>query len=99
MHKFINFHNGRVNVTSYRRPEGQLTTLDDLITCACAIEGSDDYLTADFSADALCKHPLACEFLNRYGVNCGTRHGGNVMVLDWDSFIVSPYNTVMLDIA
>lgn len=99
MHKFINFHNGRVNVTSYRRPEGQLTTLDDLITCACAIEGSDDYLTADFSADALCKHPLACEFLNRYGVNCGTRRGGTVMVLDWDSFIVSPYNTVMLDIA
>ena len=98
MHKFINFHNGRVNVTSYRRPEGQLTTLDDLITCA--IEGSDDYLTADFSAAALCKHPRACEFLNRYGVNCGTRRGGIVMVLDWDSFIVvRADNTVMLDIA
>ena len=99
MHKFINFREGQIHVTSYRRPEGQLTTLDDLITCA--IEGSDDYLTADFSAEALCKHPRACEFLNRYGVNCGTRRGGGiVMVLDWDSFIVvRADNTVMLDIA
>ena len=99
MNKFINFHNGRINVTSYRRPEGQLTTLDDLITCA--VEGSSDgYLTADFSADALCKHPKACEFLNRYGVNCGTRRGGTTMVLDWDSFIVvRADNTVVLDIA
>ena len=98
MHKFINFHNGRVNVTSYRRPEGQLTTLDDLITCA--IEGSDGSLTADFSADALCKHPEAHAFLTQYGVNCGSRHGGTVMVLDWDSFIVvRADNTVVLDIA
>ena len=98
MHKFINFREGQIHVTSYRRPEGQLTTLDDLITCA--IEGLDDYLTADFSADALCKHPRACEFLNRYGVNCGTRRGGTVMVLDWDAFIVvRADNTVMLDIA
>ena len=98
MNKFINFREGQIHVTSYRRPEGQLTTLDDLITCA--IEGSDDYLTADFSAEALCKHPKACEFLNRYGVNCGTRRGGIVMVLDWDSFIVvCADNTVMLDIA
>ena len=99
MHKFINFREGQIHVTSYRRPGAQLTTLDDLITCA--IEGSEDgYLTADFSADALCKHPNACEFLNRYGVNCGTRRGGTVMVLDWDSFIVSTYyNTVVLDIA
>ena len=98
MHKFINFREGQIHVTSYRRHEGQLTTLDDLITCA--IEGSDDYLTADFSAEALCKHPRACEFLNRYGVNCGTRRGGTVMVLDWDSFIVvCADNTVMLDIA
>ena len=97
MHKFINFREGQIHVTSYRRPEGQLTTLDDLITCA--IEGSDDYLTADFSAEALCKHPKACEFLNRYGVNCGTRRGGIVMVLDWDAFIVvRADNTVMLDI-
>ena len=98
MHKFINLREGQIHVTSYRRLEGQLTTLDDLITCA--IEGSDDYLTADFSAEALCKHPQACEFLNRYGVNCGTRRGGIVMVLDWDSFIVvCADNTVMLDIA
>ena len=95
MNKFINFQEGRIHVTSYRRPEGQLTTLDDLITCA--VEGSSDgYLTADFSADALCKHPKACEFLNRYGVNCGTRRGGTITVLDWDSFIVAD-NTVMLD--
>ena len=98
MHKFINYREGQIHVTSYRRPEGQLTTLDDLITCA--VEGSDDYLTADFSADALCKHPEAYEFLNRYGVNCGTRRGGTVMVLDWDSFIVvRADNTVVLDIA
>ena len=97
MHKFINFHEGQIHVTSYRRPEGQLTTLDDLITCA--VEGSDGYLVAGFSADALCKHPRACEFLNRYGVNCGTRRDGTVMVLDWDSFIVCADNTVMLDIA
>ena len=98
MHKFINYHEGRIHVTSYRRPEGQLTTLDDLITCA--VEGSDGYLTATFSAAALCKHPEACEFLTRYGVNCGTRRGGAVMVLDWDSFIVvRADNTVVLDIA
>ena len=99
MNKFINFREGQIHVTSYRRPEGQLTTLDDLITCA--VEGSSDgYLTADFSADALCKHPKACEFLNRYGVNCGTRRGGTmVLVLDWDSFTVRADNTVMLDIA
>ena len=92
MHKFINFREGQIHVTSYRRPEGQLTTLDDLITCA--IEGSDDYLTARFSADALCKHSRACEFLNRYGVNCGTRRGGTVVVLDWDSFVLRADNTV-----
>ena len=97
MHKFINFHEGRVNVTSYRRPDAQLTTLDDLITCA--IEGSGDYLTADFSADALCKHPEAHAFLTQYGVKCGSRHGGIVMVLDWDSFIIRADNTVVLDIA
>ena len=98
MHKFINFREGQIHVTSYRRPEGQLTTLDDLITCA--IEGSDDYLTADFSAEALCKHPRACEFLTQYGIKCGSRRGGIVMVLDWDSFIVvRADNTVMLDIA
>ena len=96
MHKFINFQEGQIHVTSYRRPEGKLTTLDDLITCA--VKGSDDYLTADFSADALCKHPDACAFLNQYGVNCGIRRGGAVMVLDWDSFIVRADNTVVVDI-
>ena len=94
MNKFINLRNGRISAASYRLPECRETTLDDLITCA--IEGSDDYLTADFSADALCKHPLACEFLNRYGVNCGTRRGGGtVMVLDWDSFCIRADNTVV----
>ena len=97
MHKFINFREGQIHVTSYRRPEGQLTTLDDLITCA--VEGSDDYLVADFSAGALCKHPKACEFLNRYGVNCGTRRDGTVMVLDWDAFVIAADNTVTVDIA
>lgn len=97
MNKFINFRDGRINITSYRRPEGQVTTLDDLITCA--VEGSYDYLTADFSADELCKHPRAHDFLNRYGVRCGTRRGGEVLVLDWDSFLVRADNTVIVDIA
>ena len=78
MNKFINFRNGRISVTSYRHTDHQVTTLDDLITCA--VEGSDDYLTAAFDADELCKHPHACEFLNRYGVNCGTRRGGAVVI-------------------
>ena len=97
MHKFINFRDGRITVTSYRRPDHQVTSLDDLI--ACAIAGSGDYLTASFDTDELCKHPEAHAFLNRYGVNCGTRHGGTVMVLDWDSFITRADNTVVLDIA
>ena len=92
MNKFINFRNGRINVTSYRYTDHQVTTLDDLISCA--VEGSDDYLTADFSADELCKHPEACEFLNRYGVKCGNR-----IVLDWDSFVVFADNTVVVDFA
>ena len=96
MNKFINLRNGRINVTSYRYPDHQLTTLDDLITCAVA--GSDDYLTADFSADALCKHPEAGEFLTQHGVKCGTRrHGGVVMVLDWDAFVLLADNTVVVD--
>lgn len=97
MHKFINFRNGRITVTSYRHTDHQVTSLDDLITCAIA--GSDDYLTASFDTDELCKHPEAHAFLNRYGVNCGTRHGGTVVVLDWDSFIIRADNTVVLDIA
>ena len=97
MHKFINFRNGQIHVTSYRRPDHQLTTLDDLITCA--IEGSGDYLTASFDTDELCKHTEAQAFLTQYGIKCGSRHGGIVMVLDWDSFIIRADNTVVLDIA
>ena len=97
MNKFINLRNGRINVTSYRYVDHQATTLADLI--ACAIEGSDDYLTADFSADELCKHPRACEFLTQYGIKCGSRHGGVVMVLDWDAFLLLADNTVVVDIA
>ena len=97
MNKFINLRNGRVNVTSYRYTDHKATTLDDLITCA--VEGSDDYLTADFTADELCKHPRACDFLNQYGIKCGSRHGGTVMVLDWDAFLLLADNTVVVDIA
>ena len=97
MNKFINLRDGKINVTSYRHTDHQVTSLDDLITCAIA--GSDDYLTASFDTDELCKHPEAHAFLNRYGVNCGTRHGGTVVVLDWDSFIIRADNTVVLDIA
>ena len=97
MNKFINLRNGRINVTSYRYPDHQLTTLDDLIINA--IEGTGDYLTADFTTGELCKHPRAGEFLNRYGVKCGTRRGGTVVVLDWDAFIILSDNTVVEDIA
>ena len=90
MNKFINLRNGRINVTSYRYTDHQATTLDDLITCA--VMGSDDYLTADFSADALCKHPRAYEFLTQYGVKCGSR-----LVLDWDAFLLLADNTVVVD--
>ena len=92
MNKFINLRNGRVNVTSYRYVDHKATTLDDLI--ACAVSGSDDYLTADFTTDELCKHPLAGEFLTQYGVKCGSRH-----VLDWDAFVILSDNTVVVDIA
>ena len=97
MNKFINLRNGRINVTSYRYTDHQATTLDDFITCA--VEGSSDYLTADFSADALCKHPKACDFLNQYGIKCGSRRGGTVVVLDWDAFVILSDNTVVVDIA
>ena len=59
MNKFINLRNGRISTTIYRLPECRETTLDDLITCA--IQKSDDYLTA--SADELYKHP---DFLNEF---------------------------------
>ena len=41
MNKFINIRNGQISVTSYRHPEGQVTTLDDLITCAVAGDMKD----------------------------------------------------------
>ena len=97
MNKFINLRNGRVNVTSYRYTDHTATTLDDFITCA--VEGSSDNLTADFSADELCKHPVACAFLTQYGIKCGSRRGGTVVVLDWDAFVVFADNTVVVDIA
>ena len=95
MNKFINLRNGRINVTSYRYADHKATTLDDFITCA--VEGSDDYLTADFDTNELCKHPKACDFLNQYGIKCGSRHGGTVFVLDWDAFVVFADNTVVVD--
>ena len=97
MNKFINLRDGRVNVTSYRYTDHQVTSLDDLITCA--VEGKGDYLTASFDADELCGHPKACDFLKQYGVKCGSRRGGTVVVLDWDAFVVRTDNTVVLDIA
>ena len=97
MNKFINLRNGRVNVTSYRYADHQATTLDDLITCA--VEGSSDYLTADFDTNELCKHPKAYDFLTQHGVKCGSRHGGTIVVLDWDAFLLLADNTVVVDIA
>lgn len=97
MHKFINLRDGRIDISSYRYADHQVTTLTDLINNA--VEGKGDYLTADFSADALCAHPEAGEFLKQYGVKCGTRRGGVVVVIDWDSFVVFADNTVTVDIA
>ena len=86
MNKFINLRNGRINVTSYRYADHQATTLDDLTTNA--MQGTGDYLTASFTTGELCQHPQACDFLNQYGIKCGSRRGGTVMVLDWDAFVV-----------
>ena len=72
MNKFINIRDGKISVTSYRPADCQATTLDDLITCAVA--GTDDYLTACFATDELCKHPLAYDFLNAYGIECGNHY-------------------------
>ena len=91
MNKFINLQDGRVNVASYRLPDCQVTALTDLISRA--VEGSDDYLTASFGADELCKHPAACEFLERYGVKWGSR-----VALADEAFAVQG-NTVVVDIA
>lgn len=95
MNKFINIRDGRINVSSYRYDDYRATTLEDFISCA--VEGLGDYLTADFSTNALCAHPEAGEFLKRYGVRCGTHRGGEVVVLDWDAFILFNDNTVMMD--
>ena len=95
MNKFINLRNGRINVTSYRYPDHQATTLDDLITNA--VEGTGAYLTASFTTGELCKHPEAGEFLNQHGIKCGSRQGGTVMLLDWDAFIILSDNTVVVD--
>lgn len=95
MNKFINLRDGRIDISSYRYADHQVTTLDDLINNA--VEGKGDYLTASFDANALCAHPEAHEFLNRYGVKCGTRRGGVVVVIDWDSFLVFADNTVVVD--
>ena len=95
MNKFINFRNGHITVTSYRHADHQVTTLDDLI--ACAVAGEGDYLTADFDAEELCKHPEACAFLTKYGASCGNHRGGEVVVLDWVVFVVYADNTVVVD--
>lgn len=70
MNKFMNLQNGKISVTTYRPCDCQATTLDDLITHA--VTGLDDYLTASFDADELCAHPRAYDFLNEYGVKCGS---------------------------
>ena len=51
MNKFINIRDGKISVTSYRPADCQATTHDDLITCA--VEGTDDCLTASFDAEDL----------------------------------------------
>ena len=76
MNIFINIRDGLINDTSYRPSNCQATTLDDLMTEALA--GSDEYLTASFDADELCKHPQACAFLDEYGAERANCAGAEV---------------------
>ena len=101
MNKFINLRDGKINDTSYRPSNCQVTTLDDLITQAVA--GSDDYLTASFDPDELCKHPQAYDFLNEYGnehANCaGAGAGAEVKAVyefAGEEFAVLSDNTVVV---
>ena len=82
MNKFINIRDGKISDTSYRPADCQATTLEDLI--AHAVAGTDDYLTASFDADELCKHHQVCAFLDEYGVKCGSHYefaGENFVIL------------------
>ena len=79
MNIFINIRDGLINNTSYRHSNCQATTLDDLMTEALA--GSDDYLTAIFDADELCKHRQAYDFLNEYGAERANCAGAEVKAL------------------
>ena len=95
MNKFINIRDGRAYITSYRHTNCLETTLDDLITCA--VEGSSDNLTADFDADELCEHPCAYDFLNQYGIKCGSRHEGTeILLLSAEEFVILSDNTVVV---
>ena len=90
MNKFINIRDGKISVTTYRPVDCQATTLDDFITHAVA--GSDDYLTASFDADELCKHPHAYDFFNEYGVKCGSSYE-----FADEKFVILANNTVVVD--
>lgn len=96
MNTFINLIHGLISDTSYRPVGCQVTTLDDLITQA--VTGSDDYLTASFDADELCKHPQAYDFLNAYGVKYGSRYEGTEILyeLAGEEFAVLADNTVVV---
>ena len=95
MNKFINIRDGRAYIASYRHTNCLETTLDDLITQT--VTGSEDYLTADFDADELCEHPCAHDFLNQYGIKCGSRPGGTeILLLSDEEFAVLTDNTVVI---
>ena len=97
MNIFINIRDSLINNTSYRPSNCQATTLDDLITCAVA--GSDDYLTASFDPDELCKHPQACAFLDEYGnerANCAGAEVKAVYEFAGEEFAVLSDNTVVV---
>ena len=89
MNKFINIRSGKISDTSYRPVDCQATTLDDLMQHAVA--GTDDYLTASFDAGELCKHPHAYDFLNEYGVKCGSHYE-----FAGENFVILPTNTVVV---
>ena len=94
MKKFINIRDGRLHATNYRFPDCLTTTFGDLITDAVA--GMDNYLTADFDADELCKHPDAYYFITQYGVRCGSRRKGTEPLFEFADvdFAILTNNTV-----
>jgi len=82
MNQFINVRDGLISITTYRPSDCQATTLTDFIDEVLA--GTDEYLTASFDADELCKHPRAYVFLNECGVCSRPSNEGTTMFYELD---------------